>query len=105
MVVEKLFVQDLQKVSGHSEKKICAAGVTKILTEAPTLMTDYQVLWYVHLNVSYIHLNQEMRTKSLYESYLGLDHRFKASVCFTTAVALWLEHPPQMWEIASNQRC
>lgn len=45
MVVEKLFIQDLQKVSGTSEKKICAAGVTKILTEAPAMITEYGNLW------------------------------------------------------------
>lgn len=45
MVVEKLFIQDLQKVSGTSEKKICAAGVTKILTEAPSMISVYGNLW------------------------------------------------------------
>ncbi|XP_052256836.1 exportin-2-like isoform X3 [Dreissena polymorpha] len=45
MVVEKLFVADLQKVSGTSEKKICALGVTKILTEAPVMITVYGDLW------------------------------------------------------------
>ncbi|KAL4236748.1 Exportin-2 [Mactra antiquata] len=45
MVVEKLFIQDLQKISGTSEKKICAAGVTKILTEAPTMISEYLQLW------------------------------------------------------------
>ncbi|KAL3867833.1 hypothetical protein ACJMK2_040679 [Sinanodonta woodiana] len=45
MVVEKLYLQDLQKVSGTTEKKICAAGVLKILTEAPVMLTDYKTLW------------------------------------------------------------
>lgn len=45
MVVEKLFIQDLQKVSGTSEKKICAAGVTKILTDAPVMISEYGHLW------------------------------------------------------------
>lgn len=45
MVVEKLFIADLQKVSGTSEKKICAAGVTKVLTEAPVMIAEYGELW------------------------------------------------------------
>lgn len=47
MVVEKLFIADLQKVSGTSEKKICAAGVTKLLTEAPAMISNYGELWYL----------------------------------------------------------
>lgn len=45
MVLEKLFLQDLQKVSGMAEKKICAGGVTKVLTEAPVMLTTYNDLW------------------------------------------------------------
>ncbi|GFO03315.1 exportin-2-like [Plakobranchus ocellatus] len=46
MVVERLFLPDLQKVSGHTSKKICAVGVTKILTEAEAMVnTEYSSLW------------------------------------------------------------
>uniref|UniRef100_A0A0B7B1D2 Exportin-2 n=2 Tax=Arion vulgaris TaxID=1028688 RepID=A0A0B7B1D2_9EUPU len=46
MVVERLFLQDLQKVSGNTSKKICAFGVTKILTEADSMLTgEYAALW------------------------------------------------------------
>ncbi|KAK6166863.1 hypothetical protein SNE40_023474 [Patella caerulea] len=46
MVVERLYLQDLQKISGSTEKKICAVGVTKILTEAPIMLQgDYITLW------------------------------------------------------------
>ncbi|KAH9496808.1 Exportin-2 [Bulinus truncatus] len=46
MVVERLFLPDLQKVSGHTSKKICAVGVTKILTEADSMLSgDYTALW------------------------------------------------------------
>ena len=46
MVVERLFVGDLQKVSRPIEKKICAVGVTKILTEAPAhMLNTYRDLW------------------------------------------------------------
>jgi len=48
MVVEKLLVADLQKVSGGIDRKICAVGVTKILTEAPAMLqADYVKLWSV----------------------------------------------------------
>ena len=40
MVLEKLFVADLQKVSGNLERKICAVGVTKILVECPFLLSN-----------------------------------------------------------------
>lgn len=46
MVVDRLFVPDLGKVSGNMERKICAVGVTKILTEAPSMLQgDYVSLW------------------------------------------------------------
>ena len=46
MVVERLFLTDLQKVSGPSERRICAVGVTKILTEAPAMIQgEYEALW------------------------------------------------------------
>ena len=49
MVVESLYLQDLQKVSGHVERKICAVGVTSILTEAPAMLQAYQSFWCVYL--------------------------------------------------------
>lgn len=46
MVLEKIFIPEIQKVSGTIEKKICAVGITKILTECPAMMdTDYTKLW------------------------------------------------------------
>merc|ERR1719391_740866 len=46
MVVEKLFLADLQKVSGQTSKKICAYGVVKILTETPAMVQgEYTALW------------------------------------------------------------
>ncbi|XP_065835695.1 exportin-2-like [Oscarella lobularis] len=46
MVIERLFVPDVQKVSGLVERKICAVGMTRILTEASHLLTDeYVKLW------------------------------------------------------------
>lgn len=47
MVLEKIIIPEIQKVSGTIEKKICAVGITKILTECPAMMdTDYTKLWY-----------------------------------------------------------
>lgn len=46
MVLEKLFIGELQKVSGTVEKKIVACGVTKLLCECPELYTGkYQNYW------------------------------------------------------------
>ncbi|MGH0145719.1 UNVERIFIED_CONTAM: hypothetical protein FKN15_024670 [Acipenser sinensis] len=46
MVLEKIVIPEVQKVSGPVEKKICAVGITKILTECPSMMdTDYTKLW------------------------------------------------------------
>ena len=33
--LEKVLIPDLQKVSGETEAKICAVGMTKLLTETP----------------------------------------------------------------------
>jgi exportin-2 (importin alpha re-exporter) len=38
MVIEKLFVIDLQKVSGRVDRKICAVGTAKILAECQFLL-------------------------------------------------------------------
>ncbi|XP_010123038.1 PREDICTED: exportin-2 isoform X2 [Chlamydotis macqueenii] len=46
MVLEKIIIPEIQKVSGQVEKKICAVGITKILTECPPMMdTEYFKLW------------------------------------------------------------
>lgn len=46
MVLEKIVIPEVQKVSGTIEKKICAVGITKILTESPAMMdTEYTKLW------------------------------------------------------------
>lgn len=46
MVLERLVIADVQKVTGQLERKICAVGVTKLLTEAPALIEgEYTNLW------------------------------------------------------------
>ncbi|MEE6512400.1 hypothetical protein FKM82_019353 [Ascaphus truei] len=46
MVVEKIIIPEIQKVSGPIEKKICAVGITKVLTECPCMIdTEYTKLW------------------------------------------------------------
>jgi len=46
MVLEKLFIAEVQKVSGTTERRICAVGITKILTETPAMITgDYHHFW------------------------------------------------------------
>ncbi|XP_072017606.1 exportin-2-like [Amphiura filiformis] len=45
MVLEKLYVPEVQKVSGGMEKKICQVGMTKLLTECPPMLNDYKNFW------------------------------------------------------------
>ncbi|KAK5647359.1 hypothetical protein RI129_002251 [Pyrocoelia pectoralis] len=46
MVLEKLFLADLQKVSGGIERKIVACGVIKLLCDCPEMYTgSYQKYW------------------------------------------------------------
>ena len=45
MVLEKIFIAEVQKVSGHTERKICAVGMTKVLCETPAMLTTYEKLW------------------------------------------------------------
>lgn len=46
MVLERLVIADVQKVSGQLERKICAVGITKLLTEAPPLIEgEYCNFW------------------------------------------------------------
>lgn len=46
MVMERLVITDVQKVSGNIERKICAVGITKLLTEAPSVIEGgYSSLW------------------------------------------------------------
>lgn len=40
MVLEKVYLAELQKVSGAAEKKICAVGLTKILVECQFLLAN-----------------------------------------------------------------
>lgn len=40
MVVERLFLKDVQKVSGTTERRICAIGITKLLTETPAMLVE-----------------------------------------------------------------
>lgn len=46
MVVEKLFLPELQRVSGQMERKICAVGITSILCDYPEIMSsDLSLVW------------------------------------------------------------
>lgn len=46
MVIEKLYIPEVQKVSGTVERKICGVGMIKILCEVPVMLDgDYSHLW------------------------------------------------------------
>lgn len=51
MVLERLYLQDMQKISGDVEQKICAVGVTNILTEAPAMLHSYEAFWWVAFSI------------------------------------------------------
>ncbi|EDV22142.1 uncharacterized protein TRIADDRAFT_29181 [Trichoplax adhaerens] len=46
MVIERLFLLDLQKVDGVIERKICAVGISKLLTESSKTLSEDQYLSY-----------------------------------------------------------
>ena len=50
MVIERLYILDVQKVSGQMERKICSLGITNILTQVPQMAPggEYSQLWYVY---------------------------------------------------------
>ncbi|XP_003739003.1 exportin-2 [Galendromus occidentalis] len=45
MVLEKLYIAEVQRVSGTVERKICAVGMVKILCETPVMTTTYSSFW------------------------------------------------------------
>ncbi len=52
MVCNRLFIPEVQKVSGNTEKKICAVGMTKLLCETPAMLTGpYANYWPPMLQV------------------------------------------------------
>ncbi|XP_033645162.1 exportin-2-like isoform X2 [Asterias rubens] len=56
MVVEKLYIPEVQKVSGHIERKICAVGITKILTECPAVLEPPLHGYWIPLLQALVHL-------------------------------------------------
>ena len=49
MVLEKVIIADVQKVVGQTERKICAIGITKILTETPDMLSDVYITFWIPL--------------------------------------------------------
>ncbi|XP_038057672.1 exportin-2-like [Patiria miniata] len=56
MVLEKLYIPEVQKVSGHLERKICAVGITKILTECPAMFEPALQPHWTNLLQALVHL-------------------------------------------------
>jgi exportin-2 (importin alpha re-exporter) len=56
MVLDRILIPDLQKVSGQRDKKICAVGITKILCEAPETVSGPYVNYWAPLLQSLIGL-------------------------------------------------
>lgn len=50
MLLEKIILPDIQKVTGNINKKITAVGIIKLLTDTPKLIDGpYAQFWYVLL--------------------------------------------------------
>lgn len=48
MLLEKIILPDVQKVTGNVNKKITAVGMIKVLTDSPKLIDEpYAQFWYV----------------------------------------------------------
>ena len=45
MILDKVIIPDVQKVVGQTERKICAIGITKLLTETPEMLDTYFSKW------------------------------------------------------------
>lgn len=46
MVIERIFIPDLAKISGETSKKIVSVGIAKILCECPALLSNpYRNYW------------------------------------------------------------
>lgn len=43
--VEKILIPDVQKVSGPTERRICAVGMIKLLTDCPEFLKTYNNFW------------------------------------------------------------
>nr|XP_040231839.2 exportin-2 [Anopheles coluzzii] len=49
MVVERVFIPDINKVSGELEQKIVSVGITKLLCECPEMLAEPYVLFWPQL--------------------------------------------------------
>lgn len=45
MVIERIFILEMNKLSSNMDRKVACVGTTLILTEAPQMFTDYAHLW------------------------------------------------------------
>lgn len=53
MVLEKLFITELQKVAGVTERKIVSCGVIKLICDCPEMLSgEYKKYWAPLLQVS-----------------------------------------------------
>lgn len=74
MVLEKVIIADLPKVTDVADRKICAVGVTKILTEAPEMLQPNYVTFWPQLLLAVLTLLETPTNKD------AVDANFEASV-------------------------
>jgi exportin-2 (importin alpha re-exporter) len=55
MVVERVFVTDMNKVSGELDQKIVVVGATKLLCDCPAMLAQpYIKFWALLLQVGFL---------------------------------------------------
>lgn len=74
MVLEKILLVDLQKISGNTERKITACGVVKLLSDCPVMFSGaYQKFW-VPLFEALINFFEMPRDESTFaEDFIEID--------------------------------
>ncbi|XP_054706218.1 exportin-2-like [Uloborus diversus] len=73
MVIERLVIPDLQKVSGQIERKICSIGLIKLLTEVPEVVDGYYSQFWAPLLQSLIGLFELPEDESVPEDEHFID--------------------------------
>ena len=106
LVLEKVFITDVQKVSGPTERKICAIGITKILTETPAMLAEPYIKLWVPLLQALISLFELPEDDSLPddEHFIEVDDTPGYQTAFSQLIfAGTKEHDP-FGEMVSNAK-
>lgn len=65
MVVERVFITDLQKISGEVERKVVAVGVSNLLIDCPAMLEVPYNLYYSRLLITLVEFFELPQDQSL----------------------------------------